>query len=324
MVGISKSHIKSLDGLRGLAILLVLFYHLFKFSIFKNIAYLGWIGVDLFFVLSSFLITSILLETKGNSHYFRNFYARRSLRIFPLYFGVLTVFFLVVAIISEKNTYLDEQVYFWTYTSNFLFAYRGYFGDHMLAHFWSLAIEEQFYLVWPVIVFLLSKRSLIIASFLLLTISFLSRWAYAGEFFASTFTLCRLDAIAVGSIIATLYKLEMKFSKIFIPFLALFVATTIFFSMQNNFYGFNINIQRYGYSLLALFFGSLLITTIEVRAVSKFFSTGILTFFGRYAYGLYVFHFIFLKLAQRLYPEQNPILTSLTVLVLSIIAAVAS
>src|SRR5206468_651405 len=154
--------------LRGLAILLVIAFHTLRVTGKEGligrfgaaIQDSGWIGVDLFFVLSGFLITGILLDSLGKPGYFRNFFARRTLRIFPLYYAVLTVsLFLVPALIGLQrlpelyHRLLENQLWLWTYAANYLQAT----GRHTLpgfGHFWSLAIEEQFYLLWPFVVYL--------------------------------------------------------------------------------------------------------------------------------------------------------------------------
>ena len=123
----------------------------------------GWVGVDLFFVLSGFLITSILYEAKQSDGYFKNFYMRRVLRIFPLYYGVLFVAFAVVPLFHPYQTGFyktisHNQIFLWTYLQNYVqLPWEGWAG---FTHFWSLAVEEQFYLVWPAVVFLLNRRAL--------------------------------------------------------------------------------------------------------------------------------------------------------------------
>ena len=156
-------HVPALDGLRGAAILLVLLHHLINgdlpvHSLVGRTAFAiprcGWAGVDLFFVLSGFLITGILLDQRGLPGYFRVFYARRALRIFPLYYGVLIIVFAILphirAFPQDGLRWLrPEQIWFWTYTSNIRSAATGTIFNApylMLNHFWSLAIEEQFYL----------------------------------------------------------------------------------------------------------------------------------------------------------------------------------
>src|SRR5690349_16429753 len=149
----------ALDGIRGLATLAVMLFH---FTMFEQssqplyraglaLASLGWASVDLFFVLSGFLITGILLDTKGQQHFFRNFYARRALRILPLCYAVLAVVMLVLVATAsvrtpESREFLGRQVWLWTYTTNIEFLVYGYwnfnFGRLWLNHFWTLAVEE--------------------------------------------------------------------------------------------------------------------------------------------------------------------------------------
>ena len=148
-----RSHIPALDGLRGIAVLTVMWLH-FVFLVprtggerlFWNLSETGWIGVDLFFVLSGFLITGILYDAKGGPHYFRNFYMRRSLRIFPLYYAFLILIFAVMPLLRASGAdHVGKQLWMWTYLSNVLFARVGWEGmPAHTTHLWSLAIEEQF------------------------------------------------------------------------------------------------------------------------------------------------------------------------------------
>jgi peptidoglycan/LPS O-acetylase OafA/YrhL len=172
-------------------------------------------GVDLFFVLSGFLITGILWDAKHTVGYFRNFYARRVLRIFPAYYFVLLVFFVVLnsLAIPGADAYLadsvGDQVWHWTYLSNFRIAWRGdWYHHHMPNVFWSLAIEEQFYLVWPVIVLACSRRVLMRACVVLFAVALGMRIALAyGEVsWVTSFVLTptRMDGLVVGAFLALL------------------------------------------------------------------------------------------------------------------------
>ena len=157
-------HIRALDGLRGFALLLVFGYHALSRELVstslagtlaKKIALTGWVGVDLFFVLSGFLITSILLDARTAGNYLRVFYARRALRIFPLYYLVLAASLLLM----PDHFGWKAQIFYWFNLSNLVTAFHPLLIPY-LAHFWSLAIEEQFYLVWPALVLLLRPRAL--------------------------------------------------------------------------------------------------------------------------------------------------------------------
>src|SRR5208282_3024374 len=167
--------LQSLDGLRATAIILVFFCHtkhliplVNPFTFYLSwYAGQGWMGVDLFFVLSGFLITGILLDTQQASNYFAGFYARRVLRIFPLYYLVLTTVIILGNLIHSPRVTAtlplpeDRWLYF-CYMTNWLGLWKGHWGTNYvnyLAHFWSLAVEEQFYLVWPLIVWLVRSRA---------------------------------------------------------------------------------------------------------------------------------------------------------------------
>ena len=133
--------------------------------LFYKCAFTGWCGVDLFFLLSGFLITGILFDTKFSRHRMKNFYARRSLRIFPLYYGVVTLWFLVFQWSTRGSTYGSgrrpaEEVWMWLYAVNWGIVFHDY-GFGVMHHFWSLAIEEHFYLIWPLVIWFSRRKTAI-------------------------------------------------------------------------------------------------------------------------------------------------------------------
>ena len=152
----------ALDGMRAIAVLMVMVTHFLP----KRLPF-GWMGVQIFFVLSGFLITGILFDTRATRHRWRNFYVRRTLRIFPLYYGLI---FLVLLVIVWTRSKVPGVFSLWLfYGQNFFWLVdRGMHPDavltsdgHLIAiigHLWSLAVEEQFYLVWPIVVFLVAER----------------------------------------------------------------------------------------------------------------------------------------------------------------------
>jgi peptidoglycan/LPS O-acetylase OafA/YrhL len=167
------AHVPALDGVRGLAIALVLGHHAVEGVPLADLPWvarisaaaisLGWVGVDLFFALSGFLITRILLESKGAPRYFASFYGRRALRIWPLYLATLAVLTVVALAFRgdpESTRFLAAWPWYWTHTLNLLLARAGdWVAASGTGHFWSLAVEEQFYLVWPLVIALLPLRA---------------------------------------------------------------------------------------------------------------------------------------------------------------------
>src|SRR6267378_3336101 len=173
---LERGHILALDGLRGIAILLVVACHFVSNLhisaagpawVLVAIAHAGWAGVDLFFVLSGFLITGILVDARGSSSYFKAFYARRALRILPAYYGFLFAIFIVLPLLNlgAGDNYMlarQHQGWYWLHLTNIMMAIgeipgRGPYPNTL---FWSLAVEEQFYFIWPAIVALCSTNTL--------------------------------------------------------------------------------------------------------------------------------------------------------------------
>ncbi|MGC1670751.1 MAG: acyltransferase, partial [Candidatus Acidiferrales bacterium] len=162
-----QRRIPQLDAVRGVAILVVMLHNIsFKYSVFhsQQLFRNGWMGVDLFFVLSGLLITGILLDTKQSQGYFKNFYVRRCLRIWPLYYSLIFFMFVVVRFLnrSEFHNVLRTSSPWWAFPlflQNFLLPVSTDAAGP-LGVTWSLAIEEQFYLIWPLIVRFCSPQQL--------------------------------------------------------------------------------------------------------------------------------------------------------------------
>jgi peptidoglycan/LPS O-acetylase OafA/YrhL len=310
-----------LDGVRGLAILLVLAFHenvvtgdrvttSFDWW-FLRAAGVGWSGVDLFFVLSGFLITGILLDARGDPHYFRNFYARRTLRIFPLYYAVVFLSLVVIpnlpagvvpaAKLQRFGSIEGDGIWYWLYLSNFAIARAGAWRHGILDVSWSLAIEEQFYLLWPTLVALLGRRRLAGACVALLVGAPLVRlWLTLWEvnpIAVYIVTPGRLDPLAVGALLAVAAREPGGLRALARParwvFAGTFAALAAWFVWRGGIDGLAPAVQIAGYSALAWLFGALLVLVLVAPGdtlLHRVFASGFLRSFGKYSYALYLFH----------------------------------
>jgi peptidoglycan/LPS O-acetylase OafA/YrhL len=312
-------HLPALDGLRGIAILLVLFFHLEirdvgSVRLFSQIVRMGWLGVDLFFVLSGFLITGILLDSNKHKRYFANFYARRVLRILPLYYGFLLLAFYVLphfpALSSGPTPRPLVQLAFWLHFSNVLVTLQGWQASPALVpHFWSLAVEEQFYLVWPLVVYLCSQKALLricagcIVSSLLVRVGL--RFVPWPWYACQTFTLARLDALAFGGLVALLLRAPAGVERVArraggfalatgMLCLALFAARG-FQNAQDPLIA-TLGMSSFdAFAASAVAFGA---TAAGESLPARILRSPLLTTAGRYSYGTYVLHVWVLKLVN--------------------------
>src|SRR5688572_7720594 len=307
--------IPALDGLRGIAIILVMLHHQTYYrppsgidALIGSVLFFGWSGVDLFFVLSGFLITGILLDSRGNERYFSTFYARRTLRIFPLYYLVLLLALVVLPKFPAVHAVVagpidvPPQWPYWLYLTNFAIADRGWVHGWVDVA-WSLAIEEHFYLVWPLLVWLCPPR--VVA--LLCAVILLAEPAARVFLRASedqpvhslpiyVLTWFRLDGLALGALLAVAQRrglfpvLDRWVPVVVILGVAGIIACTI---LGGHTWWWNRWMQQYGYSLIAITAGAMLVGAISRPAGSlwpRMLSAGWLRAFGKYSYGLYLIH----------------------------------
>ncbi len=310
-----RSHagfIPALDGLRGVAILLVMLHH---FTYYRptagadlaigSVVFFFWTGVDLFFVLSGFLITGILLDTRNSERYFTSFYARRFLRIFPLYYLVLFLAFVVLPKFPALHPVLAGQAElppqwpYWLYLTNFFIAGSGWVHGWVDIS-WSLAIEEQFYLVWPLVIWLCPPRAvpLICVAVLLAEpiLRILARESGMQALPIFVLPWYRLDGLAMGSLLAVAQRrglmptLDRWVPAVVVGCVAGLVVCAI---MGGHTWWWNRWMQQYGYSLIALTGGAMLVGAIARPADSRWprmLSAGWLRAFGKYSYCLYLIH----------------------------------
>jgi peptidoglycan/LPS O-acetylase OafA/YrhL len=296
-----RAHYPALDGMRGLAILLVVVYHNFNFI---NYTFFGWLGVDLFFVLSGFLITDILLTSRNNKNYLRNFYVRRFLRIFPLYYAALILLLLILPPILNQPEVFDyfvtNQIWLWAFLQNWLYIFKQPAGVGVLNHFWSLAVEEQFYLLWPFAILLLKKpkRLFIFISLLLLAVLGLRLYIWLQQIenlaYANLYTFSRIDGICVGCMIALIQRLNPEFlSRNTAWIVVTFAGLNFLFDFVNQFYQFSFPfLALVGYTTFAMIFGLMVHEgTLKKKGwVNLIFTNPVLKFFGKISFGLYVIH----------------------------------
>lgn len=306
----------ALDGVRGIAVLAVMTFHFFLFGkmasmgvvdrVAAGTAAAGWAGVDLFFVLSGFLITGILFDARGKPNFLRNFYARRVLRIFPLYYGVLVVFFVVLPHLFSSSSVIRAnthgQLWFWSYLSNVHVALHGWSAtSEYVDHFWSLSIEEQFYLLWPFVVAALSRRVLLRTCGVVAAVSLLLRiWLRAHDLPNAAFALTatRMDALAIGAFVALAVRGpdELRTMLRWVrPMLATTVTMIAAIWIARG--GFDKNdpvVGTIGFTLLALSFGGIILLAIHPAGggspMTRLFRSESLRALGKYSYSLYVFH----------------------------------
>lgn len=313
--GDKSRHFLALDGVRGVAALGVMVFHFFQSRrppdeglgrTLYNATHLGQLGVDLFFVLSGFLITGILLATKERAGRWKRFYLRRVLRIFPLYYGVLTITAIVAVYRGQWSQYLHTHWWYWTYLQNFRSTFWPAAGMQyatvalMPGHFWSLAVEEHFYFIWPAIVFLAPRRWLATILVSLIGVSIASRaLMIASGMDVFSFTLCRLDALSVGALIAVAPKAWTRLalflrSNVLLSLVALVAFGAVYVAVSGKAMG---AVQVLKFSATAVLFGVVIAICVgdERQALlGRAFATKPLRFLGKYSYGLYVYHpFVF-------------------------------
>jgi peptidoglycan/LPS O-acetylase OafA/YrhL len=299
---------------RGVAILLVLVHHfviyaqLSRENVVDRYVYIlgeaSWIGVDVFFVLSGFLITGVLYDTKGSPGFFRKFYGRRTLRIFPLYYGVLAAVFLAPSLLLGHPLTSEarwEQLWHWTYLSNVDVALHGWQEPIEIGHFWSLAVEEQFYLVWPVVVFAFARAGLLRIAVVCLVgalalRSVLPLWLDPLSVYVLMPTRM---ALAAGAFVALAARGPSGWA-VFGPWPRRVLVTSLgflaaIFLWRRGLREVDVVVRTVGYSVIAVGTASLIalaMTSGSSSRLRKALSSRILVALGTYSYGLYVFHHI--------------------------------
>lgn len=301
-------HIPALDGLRAFAILAVLVHHCGEYYLIQNspqtsllrsfVENLGS-GVDLFFALSGFLITGILLDSLDRPYFFRRFYWRRGLRIWPLYYT-----FLLAAYLVHRRVFSGIGV------TPFVFYYRNFLGpdrasDMYVGQFWSLCVEEQFYLVWPLVLYFTAKRLRIPLIVFLMNSAFFCRaylfWRGVDGYVIYRLPYCHMDVLLAGALVAVLTRHGMKekilrtlcFAGMLLGIAGLAVVETV---------SPNVAIYPLGLTSTALLFGGVVGLCIRGvgRAVRTVLESPLLEAISKRSYAMYVFHLVPLYVSYKL------------------------
>ncbi len=309
--------IPGLDGLRAIAFLLVFMLH-------TDYIQFGWVGVQLFFVLSGFLITGILLDMKQGlkpKEYFVKFYGRRFLRIFPLYYfylalawGITTWLVTIRYRVNYMKLFSEQVGYALMYIYNFFFASAGYRESKFLDHFWSLSVEEQFYIFWPMLILLVPEKYLkklflagiIIAPIFRALVVLVYRldvpfFRDGAAYVVYPLPFSHIDAFAFGAYISRFSIPKAKLQFYLLPILIPILGFTSFYLATGEIgyltaLGFPVAMPRayqyvWGYSLLNYWFAIIIYCVVREKMLVRFLEWPVLRYLGKISYGLYVYHF---------------------------------
>jgi len=303
---IQQQHLPQLDGLRGIAIAIVVLGHMLVFGVGFGRTKMGFLpplGVTLFFVLSGFLITRILLDARDKSNYYRSFYARRALRIWPLYFLVLGILFWITNHRVEGLTFDESHVrwpFFVLYVQNLVYKNAALLGPPALGITWSLAVEEQFYTTWPFVVRNLTNATLKRVLLAFIAIAPIARFVCPQFGFDPYINpLCRFDAMAMGGLVA-IWMTERQPARKKISRVAWSVVA-ISFALGSVAYVAGIG-HLVSKTVESGLWTSVLLGAMSSLVVIRILSHAALRFLGKISYCAYLTHFIVASLTISLWP----------------------
>jgi peptidoglycan/LPS O-acetylase OafA/YrhL len=315
----ARAHLPGLDGLRGLAILSVILFHTpgiaangsIAGKVVMHIANLGWIGVDLFFVLSGFLITGILIDERESPTYFRTFFSRRILRIVPVYVAFILFSMWVAPVVHAASPesaakLRDLQPWYWSYLVNIFIALHGWSAiAEGTTHLWSLCVEEQFYLLWPIAVFALSARTLprLAMSCILAAEAIRVVLLAAGARGEVNYILLptRIDALAVGALFACAAR-DDALREMILRWRTRIVAIALLALLPPLLLEHTLDFQQPLTQLLALPAIAALSGLFVLRATESagWLAARPLRLLGRYSYGMYIWHLAAITLLSQI------------------------
>lgn len=323
--------LRELDGIRGIAILLVLLWHYLQnqlhtepgssLVILKQALGFAWSGVDLFFVLSGFLIAGILIDKRDSAGYFRTFYIRRICRIFPLYFLNLALFMLFIGLFLDKHPAFaplagGDAVPLWSYltfTQNILMGMHNSAGAGWMSVTWSLAVEEQFYLFFPLLVWLMPAKRLPLLILWFIIFALYLRLAVPG-LSAYINTLWRADSLMAGAMLAWLVRSPgfvdsaFRYRGLISTGFSLLALAIMYFNMAGE-----LSLGgAFTHLFLALLYTLLILLALLYREnlFGRLLCSGWLVWLGTISYGVYIIHTWVSRLVHALVRDAAPAITS--------------
>jgi peptidoglycan/LPS O-acetylase OafA/YrhL len=306
--------IRQLDAVRGVAVLLVLLHNtnIYPSLHLGLISDNGWMGVDLFFVLSGLLITGILLDAKQSDGYFRNFYARRCLRIWPLYYSALLFMFVILPFLRPSEAHIIYEARsspWWAYPfflQNFLVPIPSS-ATGLLGVTWSLAVEEQFYLVWPLVVRFGSEAQLRRIAIAVICLSPALRFYLAQHqvvIYSNTF--CRLDGLMAGALLAIVIRSASFVPSKFVSsaWVALLVTAPLAIVIDTFYERWTV------FSLVAVASASFVYLALfsKERWLQMILTNRFLVYTGTISYGIYLLEKLPLDAAKAFHLDRHPFL----------------
>lgn len=298
-------YVPQLDSIRAIAALMVVFSHYF-YTYFQINLHLGHKGVQIFFVLSGFLITYILLLQKGSSFskgiIIRNFAIKRILRLFPIYFLLLFFLWFVAIAFNARFWQTGNGIFYFTYTSNFLFFFKG-FVDPVLNHTWSLAVEEQFYLLWPWIAIFVSRRlsiALVVLSMLFSLLFKSFSEVPNGIFLLSS----HIDTMGTGILLAFVFYYDISIIKKWLKYNNYLLWLSLLFLILDYIYPMpkiltNLTIMCLSAALIIGCF-------FEFKGLfGKFLNLKLIVYLGQISYGVYLYHKVIPEILKLFYFKTN-------------------
>jgi peptidoglycan/LPS O-acetylase OafA/YrhL len=314
IIGESKVHLQGLNGLRAIAALSVVIAHIslegiadFGLPNLSDLPMAGF-GVTLFFVISGFLITYLLLQevNKTSNVDIKKFYIRRILRIWPIYYLFIFICVGVFFIMKKPLDFNMKEMWFYIFfAANIPFIFQQ--GIVILVHYWSIGVEEQFYLFWPLII-KISKNKLFKITVLIFFILFLTKmvfWWYFGHgSFAYRFlSVTRFHCMMIGAIGAILYfNKNIRFIKLFSNKIVQLLSWMLFLLMGLNFIYIPVVVSQ---EIIAIASLSMIIGQITVNNRIINLEKTIFDFIGKISYGIYIIHPLIILLISKLYKNLN-------------------